>query len=493
MPDEEYKWHMTPDGPTSDYFQDPPEDTLVRPYPNAMWRKDMDAFDGLPYMYTFQDPPEDTLVRPYPTAMWRKDTYAFDGLPHMYTFQEAPEFTIYPPYPYAMWKADKYVNFGLAYHDMLPDLDRRNPDPPLPTPTREIYIPELDWTASMQQTFEYFTVDPHTWGDIRRLDKVKSSKITRDLEAETLGSATFDMDENIGETYIRTYLIAIQNGRKHRIPIGTHMVQTPGTSFDGKVETFSMDAYTPLIELKENQPPIGYFIPKEENIMDHAVNLLTQYARAPVVRNTTEDTLYYSFVAQEDDTYLSFLTDLIANAKYNFGLDANGRILLEPTVDIASMQPVWTYDDGNSSILFPDISVDNDMYGIPNVVEVLYSDSFNSYYVRVVNDDPESPISTVNRGREIVYRETNPNVIGSPTNNQIEEYANRLLRNLSAIEYTITYEHGYCPVNVGDCVRLNYKRAGLIDIKAKVVSQTINCIPGCPVSEKAVFTKQLWR
>ena len=109
-----------------------------------------------------------------------------------------------------------------------------------------------------------------------------------------------------------------------------------------------------------------------------------------------------------------------------------------------------------------------------------------------MNDDPNSPISTVNRGREIVHRVTDPDVIGDPTRNQIQEYAEQLLRDLSSLEYTIKYSHGYCPVRVGDCVRLNYKAAGLTDVKAKVISQTIKCEPGCPVTEKATFTVKLW-
>ena len=34
--------------------------------------------------------------------------------------------------------------------------------------------------------------------------------------------------------------------------------------------------------------------------------------------------------------------------------------------------------------------------------------------------------------------------------------------------------------------------AGITDIKAKVVSQSIKCESGCPVTEKAVFTTKLW-
>ena len=54
-----------------------------------------------------------------------------------------------------------------------------------------------DWLSSMQQTFEYYVVDPGTWKDVRLIDNVRSCTITRDLEAETLGSATFDVTESI--------------------------------------------------------------------------------------------------------------------------------------------------------------------------------------------------------------------------------------------------------------------------------------------------------
>ena len=87
---------------------------------------------------------------------------------------------------------------------------------------------------------------------------------------------------------------------------------------------------------------------------------------------------------------------------------------------------------------------------------------------------------------------SNPDLIGDPTNNQIQEYARQRLKELSTIEYTVSYTHGYCPVRRGDCVSLNYKAAGIKDIKAKVISQNIKCEPGCPVSEKAVFTTKLW-
>lgn len=353
----------------------------------------------------------------------------------------------------------------------------------------------VDWTSSMQQTFEYYTVDPGTWKDVKRLDNVKSCTISRDADADTLGSASFEVTESLGECYIRVYLVTIQNGVSERHPLGTFLVQTPSSSFNGKVRDVSMDAYTPLLELKEKQPPLGYSLLKDDNedknIMKSAYRIVRENVRAPVVEAECSEILYSDFVADPNETWLPFVKDLIANAKYTFDLDGLGNILFAPKQETASLQPVWTYDDGNSSILYPEISMNHDLYGIPNVVEVIYSAGQNQFYSRVVNDDTNSPISTVNRGREIVHRVTNPN-LGNPTEDQIQEYAERLLKELSSIEYTVTYTHGYCGTRLNDCIRLNYSRAGITNVKAKIISQSIKCTPGCPVSETAVFTTKLW-
>lgn len=349
-----------------------------------------------------------------------------------------------------------------------------------------------NWLSSMQQTFEYYVVDPTSWKDKKLIQNVKSCTVKRDSEAETLGSATIDVTESLGECYIRIYLVTIQNGVREKHPLGVFLVQTPSFSFNGKLQSISMDAYTPMIELKESPPSLGYSIFKKTDIMDIAYRLTRERARAPVVKAECSTQLSMDFTASTDDTWLTFLSDLISNADYEFALDEMGRILFSPKQDTASLQPVWTYNDDNSSILYPDISVDRDLYGIPNVVEVIHSNGAGYYFVRAVNDDPNSVTSTIRRGREIIHRVNNPDLVGDPTESQVQDYAKQLLRELSVLEYTVSYTHGYCPVRLGDCVRLNYTRAGITDIKAKVISQTIKCEPGCPVTEKAVFTAKLW-
>lgn len=354
----------------------------------------------------------------------------------------------------------------------------------------------LDWTSTMQQTFEYYIVDPSTWKDTSRLENVISSSINWDLGAETLGSSTIDITGTIGECYVRIYLITIQNGVRGKHPLGTFLIQTPSFKFDGKSKSVSLDAYTPLLELKENYPPLGYSMWKGEDILTRAYQIIREQARAPISKSSSTYYLNSNFVANTNDTWVVFLRDLLGNAGdkgFTLGLDELGRILFKPNQDTRSLQPVWTYTDDNSSILYPDLDISHDLYGIPNVVEVIYSNGNEFYYGLAINDDSNSPTSTINRGRKITHRVTNPSIPGIPSKQAIQDYAKQTLRELSTVEYTISYKHGYCPVRIGDCVRLNYKRAGINGVKAKVISQTIDCVPGCPVTEKATFTAELWR
>lgn len=350
----------------------------------------------------------------------------------------------------------------------------------------------MDWTASMQQTFEYYIVDPGTWQDSEIIRTVKSCTISRDSEAETLGSASFEITESVGECYIRVYLVATQKGVTEKYPLGTFLVQTPSSSFDGKVRAVSMDAYTPLLELKEKLPPIGYSILKGQNILSIACDLAVENMRAPVVDTSSSDKLDCDFVADINESWLSFISALVANADYTLDLDELGRVLFSPNQDAALLRPVWTYNDNNSSILYPEFTMDHDLFNVPNVVEVVYSSSNGQYCATATNNDRNSPTSIYNRGRQIMRRITDPDLGAEATRTQVKDYAKRVLKQLSSVEYTVSYTHGYCPVRLGDCVRLNYERAGITDIKAKVISQSIKCEQGCPVTEKAVFTTNLW-
>lgn len=355
----------------------------------------------------------------------------------------------------------------------------------------------VDYSASMIQTFEFYKVDPFTWKDNDRITTIKSATITRDSTDDTLGYCSIDGTDLSGEFYIRIYLVIIQNGYRFREPLGTFLIQTPSYTFNGKRKENSVDGYTPLIELKENQPEIGYAIEKGENALDYAYRNTRDNLRAPVVKPIENDNDIIKndggFVSNTDDTWLSFNQDLLSNISRHYEVTPLGEILISPDQDPLSKGFRFEYKDDGLSILYPEISLKKDLYGIPNTVYVIYSDNKKELRSYVYNNDPGSPTSSVNRGRVITKRLINPQGLISADQSEVDEFAKRTLKEASTIECEISYTHGYCPVQIGDCVRISYKRAGLEDIRATVIRQIIQCDTGCSVSETARFKLSLWK
>lgn len=327
----------------------------------------------------------------------------------------------------------------------------------------------------------------------RRLTKITSCSITRDISQETLGNAQFESNELLGEMYVRVYAVVTQNKLSERYALGTFIIQTPGKKWDGKKSSYSLDAYTPLLELKDDKPPLGYTVKKNRNIMETVSGLLQDNTRLPFVPVEDDKWLEYDYVAEEGDTWLSYLSGLLAKAEYSFNLDEMGVIYFEKRQDVQSLTPLWTYMDDEISILYPDISIDDDIYGVPNKCTVVYTNEGANMECTVVNDRASSPISTVNRNRVVFHREMNPDFGGKPTESQLKIYTENLLESLSTINDTITYSHGFTPPRLYDAVRIHHRRGDMLDIKARVTSQKITCTKGLKVDETAEFTKKLWK
>lgn len=352
-----------------------------------------------------------------------------------------------------------------------------------------------NWTESMEQTYQFFKVDPNSWTEIEPIRTITSCTVSRDSTQETLGSASLNSTEDFGECYIRIYLVTRQNRITERFCLGTFLCQTPEYNYDGTISNLSITCYTPLLELKDTLPPLGYTVFKASNIMMSAYDIIHENCRAPVTPpKGMSQTLVEDFVSEPSDTWLSYSTDLMAKAEFQFGLSDRCEIFFDKIQDMKSLQPMYTFSDDNSSLLMPSIKDKRDLYGIPNVLEMVYTTPSGEYYYTVVeNNDPASEISIVNRGRRVVQRVDNPEFPGNPTHDEFIQYAKQYLKKLSTLEHTITFSYGFIPeVVLGSCVRLNYTRAGISNVRARITSQTINCSTGCTVDATATYTTELW-
>ena len=366
----------------------------------------------------------------------------------------------------------------------------------------------------MQQTFEFYTVDPNNWYDDQKLENIISCDLTHDLTSDKRGNASIAVTEPLPECYIRTYLVVTQAGYMHKICLGTYLYMTSSDSFDGMKHNITMTGYTPMVELEEKLPPLGFHIVGITNrkhssdapmVTDAIKDIVTTYTRCEIENRTViQKPLLNDFVAGTNDNFLTVINNILNASslqQYILTVDEWGTIIVKDKPVLEDAIPTYIYTDDNSSILLPSLDTNDDIYGIPNVVEVLYTGDKRLPAIRVIvkNEDPTSIVSIPSRGREIAKRFTITN-IAAPVNDyseaavraQVTAQAERLLEAASTINKTISYSHGYCDVKVGDTVLINYERAGVTGIRAKVVSQRISCKPGCQVDEQAVYTKKLW-
>lgn len=355
----------------------------------------------------------------------------------------------------------------------------------------------IDWTESMQQYYEYYTVSPITWADVSLINTVTTGSITNDLNTETLTNATFAGVDMNGEFYIRAYICAKQGDEFERRCLGTFLVQSPSCSYDGKYNEVSALSYSPLIELKENYPPMFYTLPKETDVVEWAYNMIEENSRLKVDRTYKEQIISkYDYVANADDNWLDFITSVLNQNGVSYKLSPEGVVSLYKTLNYNISPIKYIFKNDEKSIILPRVSYSKDMYDIPNVVEVYVSTEKGYNVVRVSNNlsANDSATSIDARGREIVHRETSPSIVGIPTDAEIENYAKMLLESLSTIVVELSFTHAYVPgISVGDTILVDYPEAGLNEQRCKITSQQMDLSEGLLVDTTATFEIEYWR
>lgn len=349
----------------------------------------------------------------------------------------------------------------------------------------------IDWTRGMSQEFRHCIVDPLSWEDAEQLDTVASAVLKYDDSLETLGHATLSVDNaDMPEVLVRTYLVARQGRERQDVPLGTFLVQTPRREGDGRRVTSRCSCYSTLLEAREKYPSVGAFAPAGAAAEEYAAMILSAAIRAPFAPSDKRTLLRSPVVADPSQTSLEFAAKLLSIAGQHLTLDGLGRVGTAPDIAPGAAQPRWTFRDDEASIVKRDKLDVVDWYGVPNVVEVVWSGTGGAIVRSARNDDPESALSTVGRGREVFRRITDP-ALSSPTGDEVQAYAERELARLCAMERTVTIRHGWCDVRLGDCVRLDLSREG-IHANGIVRSQTITCETGCECESTVAWTENLW-
>lgn len=350
----------------------------------------------------------------------------------------------------------------------------------------------MDWTRSLQVTWRYCLVDPQTWDDAGTLGSVKSCSISWDAETETLVSGSLEVDETFpeDECYVRVWCDATQDRRTERFAVATLICQASSDASEGTVRTFSVEAHSPLLELQDDMPPVGWSV---SGRVDAAVSSICAHMRSPLVEYESAASLPTPVVAGEEDTWLTMLWAVLDAADLMPTVNGMGETEIAPRTARWTMNPTVTLSDTDQrGVLWVDMSRETSLFGIPNRFEVIWSSGDSTFRSVATNDDPASPTSTAMRGRVVSMRETNPDgLMANPTQEAVDAFAQKRLREESVVTRTYSLKAGFMPLRLGMAVMLDLTKLGAYEV-AVIGSMDMDCDVEAGMSLTLTSTRELW-
>ena len=330
------------------------------------------------------------------------------------------------------------------------------------------------WSQGFTGSYYMTYVDPRTWRDIGRLE-IKSGSIERSTEdlLESADVETTELPEG-GETWVRIWLDADQDGVTH-VPLFTGLTSAPSRDIVGFRNTYKVELYSVLKPIDDILTERGFYVPSEVKAPNAAVRLL-RTGIAPVVLSEDGELpqLESAVLAEDGETNLTLAQKVLDAINWQIRIDGEGVIYVEPKAD----QTAAVFNATDNDVVELAVTDEYDWYSCPNVLRAI-SDDLTAV---ARDDDPESSLSTVSRGREIWAEETS---VTLGNNESLGAYALRRLKELQSPARTVSYSRRFDPeVNVGNIVRINYPEIG-IDGSFCVTSQTLELSHGCRTKEEA--------
>lgn len=301
------------------------------------------------------------------------------------------------------------------------------------------------WSKGFSASCYMARVDPLTWRDIERIE-ITGGQIKRATDG-LMQSADIDcvgLPRNV-EMWVRVYMNAEQNGAYSHEALFTGLATTPDQEINGAMRTSTATCYSVLKPADDVLLPRGWYIAAGTDGAAAASDLLS-VSPAPISVEGPGPGIASTIVAEDGETRLSMAERILDAINWRIRIAGDGEIQIVPqaTASYAKFDPL------ENDVIETQLTVTMDWYECPNVL--MAADEELTAIAR--DDSINSPLSTVNRGREVWAMETDCDL---GENESLAEYAGRRLSELQQIEIAVEYDRRYVPdVLPGDLILMHY-------------------------------------
>lgn len=333
-------------------------------------------------------------------------------------------------------------------------------------------------------------------GSITRND---DTRIKESAEAAVVGGVDF------GPDLVRIHMTCEWPGESADVVLGTFLPVTPGRTIRAGYQTSTLKMYGRLQELLDDQFSGIVTVERGENAVSR-VRGVCEDAGLEVVADESDyavaETRLYGLGADTNnsavgDTKLDMVNDLLDLAGFRAAFtDPMGRVVLRRYRDPADIAPSWSFIEGPTAKFEGSMEEERDYTDAANHVIVQYGPDEDGRKVigEAWDNDPDSPISTVSRGRSItrsyVYNELPPVKGDAAMREYADKRAATLLATAQSVIRRVKIRHAYAPITVNDTVDMSFPSGG-VDGKFQIRAQTLDLGGGCPTStELRVFNRR---
>lgn len=354
------------------------------------------------------------------------------------------------------------------------------------------------WEKRMTRTsYRFMRVDRATGNEVGIIPFLKGGTITRNNDvrimetAETNCTGKFDL----GPDFVRVYLEAEwADGHTESVVLGTFLPVAPTREVRTGYSTSTVKMYGRLQELLDDKFATPVVIEKGTNAVKAAADVCRQQGLTVIADPsdyvTTNVRTYGVGVEQNtedsDDTKLGMVNDLLSLAGFRAAkTDVMGNVLLRKYTDPMAQGTSWDFIEGENALFESSVSEEHDITNVANHIVTRYENEDKVVIGEAYDTDPNSPLSTISRGRVITQSYTYNDLPDGKTDSERQAHANRTaaskLKTAQATILRATISHPYVPITVNDSVNFNYKSGGINGI-FEVRTQKLSLTGGCPVS-----------
>jgi len=329
----------------------------------------------------------------------------------------------------------------------------------------------MEWNKGYTASFYACFVDPVTWRDMESF-QITGGSISRseaDLK-EAADIQCIDYDQS-RERWVRVWMDTRQGGASAHTALFTGLATSPDKTFLGPI------AETPVIMSSVLKPAAdihlqrGYYAPVNVAGGRIVADLLS-VTPAPKEVADYSPALKTAIIAEDKESRLTMALKILDAINWRLTISGTGTIRIGPK----PTEPVVRFDSAENDSVEPEVSVSYDWFSCPNCFRAI-ADGVSAV---ARDDDPDSIMSTVSRGREVWMEEDDCDLAEDET---LAEYARRRLKEEQALSTILNYDRRYHPdANVGELIRLHYPKQK-IDGVFRITEQSVDVGSGTTSEE----------